>query len=131
MKCSSLLKQNAVIEVLVRHTCKALIFKFRTIDADSSSSLQPLNTLSFGLVLKHLPFGFTPTHKHTHRTHISFSEVPSLDHEIFNNTVKGTSFVAIAFLSCIWIFQINLQSAPLYNLYQNNNYNSGSSHNAS
>lgn len=32
-------------------------------------------------------------------TDISFGEVPSLDHEIFDNAVEGGSFVTVSFLS--------------------------------
>jgi hypothetical protein len=74
-----------------------------------------VNTTILGLVLTHLAFWSTERERERERegkrererererekTNISFCEVPSLDHEIFNNTVKGTSFETITFLSCI------------------------------
>lgn len=35
------------------------------------------------------------------RGYISFSEIPSLDHEILYNAVEGAAFVTVSFLSCI------------------------------
>lgn len=100
-----------------RHTRKILIFKFSTIDTDSTSSLQPIRIHMKSK--KHYRYTeYTQkcstacsTDQHTyasmlakyHSTHISFSEVPSLNHEIFDYTMEVAIFETISFFSYIEI----------------------------
>jgi hypothetical protein len=43
------------------------------------------------------------------KSHISLSEVPSLNHEFFDYTMEGASFVTISFLSCTILLKPNFK----------------------